>query len=59
MGRNYSAMEAFIKYAADLFCTCEIARHTRTLFHFAVLNKNWKMVNDWLFVFADKIDVDN
>ncbi|XP_057319999.1 uncharacterized protein LOC130664195 [Microplitis mediator] len=57
--KDNDAMDAFIKYAPDLFCTIEVSGRTTTIFHFAIWFGNWKMLYEWLFEFADTIDVNN
>ncbi|XP_057337607.1 alpha-latrotoxin-Lg1a-like [Microplitis mediator] len=57
--RNYDAMDVLIKYAPDLFCTYEKDGYTETIFHSAISNSNWEVLYDWLFLFADAIDVNN
>ncbi|XP_057326901.1 putative ankyrin repeat protein RF_0381 [Microplitis mediator] len=56
---NYDAMDALIKYGPDLFCQFTWRDETVTNFHVAIPAKNWKMLYEWLFQFADTIDVNN
>ncbi|XP_057319998.1 putative ankyrin repeat protein RF_0381 [Microplitis mediator] len=59
INKHYDIMDALIKYAPDLFWTLEYDSRTTTIFHFAIWFRNWKMLYEWLFEFADTIDVNN
>ncbi|XP_057334036.1 serine/threonine-protein phosphatase 6 regulatory ankyrin repeat subunit C-like [Microplitis mediator] len=56
---NYGAMDTLIKYSPDLFCTYEENGVTKTIFHAAVDFNNLKVLFDWLYLFADTVDVSN